>query len=68
MAKWLALVPAFVFTFLLVPVSTVLAAGGGGHGEEEAAAAEPTILTPVLMGLSFVTIIVMIFYMFRDNG
>ncbi|MED3646038.1 hypothetical protein P4475_04300 [Halalkalibacterium halodurans] len=68
MAKWLALVPAFVFTFLLVPVSTVLAAGDGGHGEEEAAAAEPTILTPVLMGLSFVTIIVMIFYMFRDNG
>ncbi|WP_017727976.1 hypothetical protein [Halalkalibacterium ligniniphilum] len=67
MAKKFSITTAFLFTFFLLPLQVALAAGNGEA--EEAAHAEPSgFLISALAIMSFATLIVMIYYMFRDNG
>ncbi|WP_216829198.1 hypothetical protein [Alkalihalobacterium elongatum] len=66
MIKKLTMLTAFLFTVLLIPVSSVLAAGGGEAAE---GAAEPSglILTSLAI-LSFVTLVYMIFLNLTDHN
>ncbi|WP_100407259.1 hypothetical protein [Bacillus solitudinis] len=67
MLKKLSVLAACLLTFFVVPFQVALAAAGGAA--EEAAHAEPsTLLVTLLTIMSFGTLIVMIFYSFRDNG
>ncbi|MDE5411869.1 MAG: hypothetical protein LPK26_05760 [Bacillaceae bacterium] len=66
MIKKLTMLTAFLFTLLLLPVTTVLAAGGGEAAE---GAAEPSgLIMTSLAVLSFVTLAYMIFLSLTDNN
>ncbi|GAE34611.1 hypothetical protein [Halalkalibacter akibai] len=66
MGRMIRLLSAIVLAFVIVP-GQVLAAGGGGA--EDAAHAEPSgLLMVTLTILSILTLIVMAFFSFRDNG
>lgn len=66
MGRLVTLVSAIVLALAIVP-GQILAAGGGGA--EEAAHAEPSgLLLTSLIIMSILTLVVMIFFSFRDNG
>ncbi|WP_088102159.1 hypothetical protein [Halalkalibacter urbisdiaboli] len=66
MLKKISMLVACLLTFFVIPFQVALAAGGGG---EETAHAEPSGMLITLLGImSFATLIVMIYYSFRDNG
>ncbi|MFC0559934.1 hypothetical protein [Halalkalibacter alkalisediminis] len=66
MGKLLTLLTTMVLAFVIVP-GQILAAGGGGA--EDAAHAEPSgLLLATLTIMSILTMVVMIFFSFRDNG
>ncbi len=66
MGRLFTLVSIIVFALVIIP-GQILAAGGGGA--EEAAHAEPSgLLLAALTIMSILTLVVMIFFSFRDNG
>ena len=65
MLKKISVLTACLLTFFIVPFQVALAAGSA----EEAAHAEPSgMLITLLTIMSFATLIVMIYFSFRDNG